>query len=173
MSYNGGMRVSAYQRSLSLMALVAILLIVLAPLVSRWIAQGTGAVHREAVQAVERSLPAMQQHHADEHHHHGGDDTPTRAMSGAHDGHAMAAQADAHAVQDHAGSTRNDPHAGHDMGVDCDYCLIAARMVSLLVALLIALIGWCPPRFTRVWALSWVSRIAAGHLGARGPPSHA
>lgn len=94
-------------------------------------------------------------------------------MSADHDHHAMAAHAEVRLQQDRTGNSRNDPHAGHDMGVDCDYCLIAARMVSLLVALLLALIGWRPPRFARAWTLRWGSSIAAGHLGARGPPLRA
>ncbi|MBD3773887.1 MAG: hypothetical protein IE921_09920 [Rhodobacteraceae bacterium] len=149
------------------------LLIVLAPLVSRWVAHGTGASHSEAVHAIEHHHPAMQQHEDVEHHDHGAGDATEVIMSADHDHHAMAAHAEVRPLQDHADKTRNDPHAGHDMGVDCDYCLIAARMVSLLVALLLALIGWSPPHFARAWTLSWGSSIAAGHLGARGPPLRA
>lgn len=56
------------------------------------------------------------------------------------------------------------------MGVECDYCLIAARMVSLLIALLMALIVWRLPRFSMVWRLLRGTAFEAGHLGARGPP---
>ncbi len=173
LAYNAGVRFRAFHRCLSLMAFVAMLLIVLAPLVSRWVAHGTAAGHSEAVHAIEHQPAAMQQHEGGEHHHHGAGDATEMMMSADHDHPAMVAHADVRPLQDHAGKPRNDPHAGHDMGVDCDYCLIAARMVSLLVALLLALIGWRPPHFARAWTLSWGSSIAAGHLGARGPPLHA
>lgn len=56
------------------------------------------------------------------------------------------------------------------MGVDCDYCLIAARLISLLVAVLLLLLplattGGAPA--ARVLALP--CRVT-GTLGARGPP---
>jgi hypothetical protein len=171
--YNAWVRFRAFHRSLSLMAFVAMLLIVLAPLVSRWVAHGAEAGHSEAVHAIEHHPSGMQQHEGGEHHHHGTGDATEMTMSADHDHHAMVAHAEVRPLQDHAGKPRNDPHAGHDMGVDCDYCLIAARMVSLLVALLLALIGWRPPHFARAWTLSWGSSIAAGHLGARGPPLRA
>lgn len=91
-------------------------------------------------------------------------------MSGDHSQHAMFKDVGTHNPHVDPGTESKDSHADHDMGVDCDYCLIAARMVSLLVALLIALIGWRPPIFARAWTLSWSNSIAAGHLGARGPP---
>ena len=171
--YNACMRFRAFHRSLSLMALVAMLLIVLAPLVSRWVAHGTGAGHSEAVHAIEHHPPAMQQHEGGEHHHHGAGDATEVLMSADHDHHAIAAHSEVPPLREGAGNTGNDPHAGHDMGMDCDYCLIAARMVSLLVALFLALIGWRPPHFARAWTRGWGSCIAAGHLGARGPPLRA
>lgn len=177
LAYNAWVRFRTFHRSLSLMAFVAMLLIVLAPLVSRWVAHGTGAGHSEAVQAIEHQPSAMQRYEGGEHHHHGAGDATEMMMSADHDHDhdhdAMVAHAEVRPPQDHAGKPRNDPHAGHDMGVDCDYCLIAARMVSLLVALLLALIGWRPPHFARAWTLCWGSSIAAGHLGARGPPLRA
>ncbi|MGE6332607.1 DUF2946 family protein [Stenotrophomonas sp. NPDC077659] len=128
------------------------LLILLAPLVSRWLAHGTEQPPEPPVLAVPHSTPAMHMPGDPAHHH------------------AMAADAGAHDPHDVSTTTRTDTHAGHDMGVECDYCLIAARMISLLVALLMALIGWRPPRFAVVWTRRWVGRVAAGHLGARGPP---
>jgi len=57
------------------------------------------------------------------------------------------------------------------MGVDCEYCLIAARMISLLVALLLAMAIW-PAVFRALFGLVDRRRIRApGTLGARGPPS--
>lgn len=64
-----------------------------------------------------------------------------------------------------------DPHAEHEMGVDCEYCLIAARMISLLVALLLLIITW-PPMFRALAGLVDTQRSPAqGTLGARGPPA--
>lgn len=64
-----------------------------------------------------------------------------------------------------------DPHAKHEMGVECDYCLIAARMISLLVALLLLLTVW-PAAFRKISAQSPARPAPAlGTLGARGPPA--
>lgn len=70
-----------------------------------------------------------------------------------------------------APSKSSDPHAEHEMGVDCDYCLIAARMISLLVALLLFLTAW-PAVFRALAGLVDTRRAPAlGTLGARGPPA--
>lgn len=64
-----------------------------------------------------------------------------------------------------------DPHAKHEMGVECDYCLIAARMISLLVALLLLLTLW-PTAFRTITAHHPTRPAPAlGTLGARGPPA--
>lgn len=59
------------------------------------------------------------------------------------------------------------------MGVECDYCLIAARMLGLLVAVLLALLAYT--RLPPGYALQtlWHAFRHIGHLGARGPPSAA
>lgn len=77
-------------------------------------------------------------------------------------GHAESAPA--------AAPTPADPHAQHDMGVDCDYCLIAARMISLLVALLLLMtVG--PVHFRALAGLVATRQSPSlGTLGARGPP---
>ena len=155
MAYNAGVRAVPFHRSLTLMAAIAMLLVVAAPLVSRWVVHSAEAPHVHTLHGTEQGGPAPHEHHSSEHHQHGSE-SPT----------GMTAHADTTAA-------RNDPHANHDMGVDCGYCLIAARMVSLLVALLIALIGWRPPQFARTWTLQWGASVAAGHLGARGPPQRA
>ncbi|WP_312706847.1 DUF2946 family protein [Stenotrophomonas sp.] len=154
MAYNAGVRAVPFHRSLTLMAAIAMLLIVAAPLLSRWIAHSPEAPRVHALHAAEQVGPAPHEHPSGAHHH------------GSESAVAMTA---------HAGPTasKSAPHANHDMGVDCDYCLIAARMVSLLVAMLIALIGWRPPQFARTWVLQWGASVAAGHLGARGPPQRA
>lgn len=152
-----------------MLALVAALLIVLAPMVSRWILHGAEPAHAEALSTVELSHAAPQ----DRTKGHGLVDTAsTEAGHSAHDHHAMAmpANSDGPVPQPPAHLPGKDPHTGHDMGVDCEYCLIAARMISLLVALLIALIGLRPARFVQAFNLPWRAGIAPGHLGARGPP---
>ena len=81
-------------------------------------------------------------------------------------GHDMAPHPGDHA----APSTAADPHASHEMGVDCDYCLIAARMIGLLVALLLVLVAW-PAMVHRDPARQPALRVVVpGTLGARGPP---
>ena len=63
-----------------------------------------------------------------------------------------------------------DPHAAHEPGVECDYCLIAARMIGLLVALLLALMAW-PAVPRSVYRLpDAFGSVFLGSLGARGPP---
>lgn len=64
----------------------------------------------------------------------------------------------------------SDPQAQHDMGVDCDYCVIAARMVSLLVALLL-LMAFAPVTFRVLTGpVDTRQSPSRGTLGARGPP---
>ncbi|MDV3468632.1 DUF2946 domain-containing protein [Stenotrophomonas sp. C3(2023)] len=152
-----------------MLALVAVLLIVLAPMVSRWIVHGAGPAHVEALSTVEHRHAAPQDHTKG----HGlVDAASTKAGHSAHDHQAMAmpANSDDPVPPPPAHLPGKDPHAGHDMGVDCEYCLIAARMLSLLVALLVALIGLRPARYVRASTLPWRASIAPGHLGARGPP---
>jgi len=187
-------------RSLRLLAVIAMLLIVLAPLVSRWMAHGGSPAPGELVHALPASAAAQPQPHHGSHHQHGDGHAPEATLSNAyvhpaavaepveqplHRAHQTQHAHESHPAQhtqhtqhpheahDHGGAAGQDPHAGHDMGVDCDYCLIAARMVSLLVAVLLALIAWQAPHFARTGALPWHTRIAVGHLGARGPPQPA
>lgn len=91
--------------------------------------------------------------------------------------HAMhhdmtAPQAPSHAASgESVAPSSADSHAKHEMGVECDYCLIAARMVSLLVALLLLLTVW-PAAFRKIAAQSPARPAPAlGTLGARGPPA--
>ncbi|WP_337244677.1 DUF2946 family protein [Luteimonas sp. gir] len=155
------------------MAIIAMLLIVVAPFVSRWIAHCGAGTHGQQVHAVEHNA-VMQDDHSGKHHRHGGGNAHEMAGSGGRPQHAMAETPAAHGPHDDSSPTDKDRHADHDMGVDCcEYCLIAARMVILLVALLIALIGWRPPRYARVWSLHGGAGITVGHLGARGPPLRA
>lgn len=85
-----------------------------------------------------------------------------------HAGHAMPVEhAAAAALPSVPG---NDPHADHEMGVDCDYCLIAARLISLLVAVLLLLLPLATTgRVPAARVLALPCRVT-GTLGARGPP---
>ncbi|QBH05730.1 DUF2946 family protein [Xanthomonas oryzae] len=143
------------------------LLVVVAPLISRALAHPMAvsaqvpvahAGHRLDMQPATPQPADMQQmHHAMRHAMH-------HAMPMTAPGPADAAAADTRPSRS-AGS-----HAEHDMGVDCEYCLIAARLISLLVALLLWLYIW-PSVFRALAGLIATRRIpATGTLGARGPP---
>ena len=121
------------------------LLVLLAPLVSRWLAHGHVAA----------AVPAAAMDHAmhAEHAQH--------AMEGHHDHHAMAIPHREPA----------DPHADHEMGVDCDYCLIAARLITLLVAAVLLLAPMAPVCRALRGAVRALPQRISGTLGARGPPA--
>jgi hypothetical protein len=137
------------------------LLVVLAPLVTRALAHPPVAVVQPAHAHVAHFQPVeTAAAHAHPMHHdsaYGMDHAMTHPP-----GHAESAPA--------AAPTPANPHAQHDMGVDCDYCLIAARMISLVVALLFWIALW--PAILRALAGRVVARRAppTGTLGARGPP---
>ncbi|MGE6334875.1 DUF2946 family protein [Stenotrophomonas sp. NPDC077659] len=126
------------------------LLVLLAPLVSRWMAHGPVPAAAPVMAPMDHSGHA-------EHAQH--------AMEGHHDHHAMAM-----AHEDAASTPAVDPHAGHDMGVDCEYCLIAARLITLLVAVLLLLVLLLPVCRARSGTLLALPVRLVGTLGARGPP---
>lgn len=158
--YNASVRALTLHRSFHLLASLALLLIVVAPLVSRWQAQASHAVHVHELAATPEPAVPVHEHAAQpshDHHAHHHDMSSHQAMA------APPAAAP-------APPEPKDPHAGHDMGVECDYCLIAARMISLLVALLLLLTVW-PAAFRALAGLVDTRRAPAlGTLGARGPP---
>nr|WP_281367578.1 DUF2946 family protein [Stenotrophomonas tumulicola] len=125
---------------------MAMLLVMAAPVVSR-------ALAHPAMPPVQ-ALVAGPQVPAAHHMHHDM-------------GHGMG-----HDMASHADHPRPaSPHAEHDMGVECDYCLIAARMISLLVAVLLLMTLW-PAVFRALAGFIDTRRApAAGTLGARGPPA--
>ncbi|MCF5088876.1 MULTISPECIES: DUF2946 family protein [Stenotrophomonas] len=122
------------------------LLVLLAPLVSRWLAHAHVAV----------AAPVAVMDHALHAQH---------AMEGHHDHHAMAMQHGEAAPKPPA-----DPHADHEMGVDCDYCLIAARLITLLVAALLLMMPLAPVCRALRGAVQRLPQRISGTLGARGPP---
>lgn len=125
------------------------LLVLLAPLVSRWLAHG----HVAAAVPVAAMDHAMHAEHAQ------------HAMEGHHDHHAMAMLHGEAAKKPPA-----DPHADHEMGVDCDYCLIAARLITLLVAALLLLVPIAAVCRALRGAVQALPQRVSGTLGARGPP---
>jgi hypothetical protein len=126
------------------------LLVLLAPLVSRWLAHG----HVAASAPVAAMNHAMHAEHAE------------HAMEGHHDHHAMAMQHGQSKPKPAA-----DPHADHEMGVDCDYCLIAARLITLLVAAVLLLAPIAPVCRALRGAVQTLPQRISGTLGARGPPA--
>lgn len=141
------MRHSVLHRRFQALAWLALLLVLLAPLVSRWLAHGHVAA---AVPVAAMDHPLHAQH----------------AMEGHHDHHAMA--------MPHGESTPKppaDPHADHEMGVDCDYCLIAARLITLLVAALLLLVPMAAVCRALRGAVCALPQRVSGTLGARGPPA--
>ncbi len=126
------------------------LLVLLAPLVSRWLAHDHVAAAVPAA-AMDHSMHA-------EHAQH--------AMEGHHDHHAMAMPHGEAAKKPPA-----DPHADHEMGVDCDYCLIAARLITLLVAAVLLLAPIAPVCRALRGAVRSLPQRISGTLGARGPPA--
>ncbi|QZN82844.1 DUF2946 family protein [Stenotrophomonas sp. DR822] len=114
------------------------LLVLFAPLVSRWLVHG---------HMVASAAPVAAMDHA------------------AHTQHAMAMQHGEARPKPPA-----DPHADHEMGVDCDYCLIAARLITLLVAALLLMIPLAPVCRALRGAVQTLPQRICGTLGARGPP---
>lgn len=123
------------------------LLVLLAPLVSRWLAHGHVAAS-VPVAAMDHSLHAR------------------HAMEGHHDHHSMAMPHGEAATKPAV-----NPHADHEMGVDCDYCLIAARLITLLVAALLLLAPMAPVCRALRGAVQALPQRISGTLGARGPPA--
>jgi len=126
------------------------LLVLLAPLVSRWLAHG----HVATTAPVAAMNHAMHAEHAQ------------HAMEGHHDHHAMAMQHGESKAKPAA-----DPHADHEMGVDCDYCLIAARLITLLVAAVLLLAPMAQVCRALRGAVGALPQPISGTLGARGPPA--
>ncbi|MDV6189136.1 DUF2946 family protein [Stenotrophomonas geniculata] len=124
------------------------LLVLLAPLVSRWLVHGHVAATAPVAAMNHATHAEHAQHAMEEHHEH-------HAMS-----HGEAEKKPA-----------ADPHADHEMGVDCDYCLIAARLITLLVAAVLLLAPMAPVCRALRGAVQTLPQRISGTLGARGPPA--
>ncbi|HBS57552.1 MAG TPA: DUF2946 domain-containing protein [Stenotrophomonas sp.] len=131
------------------------LLVLLAPLVSRWMAHGPMPAAAPVMAGMDHG--AMDHSAHAEHAQH--------AMAGHHDHHAMAMGHD-----ETAAKPAVDPHAEHEMGVDCEYCLIAARLITLLVAAFLLLVPLAPVCRALAGSVRALPSRLRGTLGARGPP---
>ncbi|HDS0948115.1 TPA: DUF2946 domain-containing protein [Stenotrophomonas maltophilia] len=143
------------------------LLVLLAPLVSRWLAHGPAPMPAATAVAIPgQAEPAPHADPAAHMQHAGHAAHAQHAMEAHHDHHAMAMQ--------HGGGEAKpsaDPHADHEMGVDCDYCLIAARLITLLVAAFLLLVPLAPVCRAVCGSVAALPARIAGSLGARGPPA--
>ena len=159
-------RVPVFHRWLHVLACLAIVLVVVAPLVSRALAHPVAASVQapdaHAGHAMDMDAPPSPSAHAHHQHHEG--------MQGMDHAMPMMSPPTKTAPPESTPAKVTDPHADHEMGVECDYCLIAARMITLLVALLLLISLW-PAVFRAVAGLvDTQTRPAPGTLGARGPP---
>jgi len=143
------------------------LLVLLAPLVSRWMAHGPA--HAAVPMMADMDHDAMDHgamdHSAMGHGTHA--ERAQHAMEGHHDHHAMAM---AMAHDETTAKPAVDPHAEHEMGVDCEYCLIAARLITLLVAAFLLLVPLAPVCRALAGSVRALPSRLRGTLGARGPP---
>lgn len=147
----GPVRASLLHRWLHAWALLAIALVIVAPMVSRALAPVNAPVMEAS--------PAPDPHAA----HHAMTDADAHAGHHAHHDRDQGKASP-------AAEAPADPHASHEMGVDCEYCLIAARLISLLVALLLLLTQWPAVFRSRSGLVDCRRAPARGTLGARGPP---
>ncbi|KAA9000189.1 DUF2946 domain-containing protein [Stenotrophomonas cyclobalanopsidis] len=136
------------------------LLVLLAPLVSRWMAHAPVPAAAPVMAGMDHG--AMD-HGAMGHGAHA--EHAQHAMEGHHDHHAMAM-----AHEETARKPAVDPHAEHEMGVDCEYCLIAARLITLLVAAFLLLVPLAPVCRALAGSVRALPSRLRGTLGARGPP---
>ncbi|WAW88030.1 DUF2946 family protein [Xanthomonas citri pv. malvacearum] len=141
------LRLSRRHRLLPLLACLAVALMLVAPLISRW-------SQAQPIEPMCMGVPAL---------------SAARALQAGHRTQPTGMAADAH-----SGAVANMQHAGtHDAathGQACDYCVLAARLLPLLIVALLCLLqprSAPAPVLTQAGARS-VFRWAA--LGARGPP---
>ncbi|WP_427926016.1 DUF2946 family protein [Xanthomonas campestris] len=143
-------------------AWLAILLMLIAPLVSRALKQSAASAS-SALNVVHQHGSRFKQTPRHQHHHDAVDVLETASISSNVYPH--------HDADDETANARPmpGPHAEHDMGVDCDYCVIAARLISLLIAVLLLLTG-CPGSFGRLARLANTRLSLLKHLGCPRPP---
>ncbi|XUP38138.1 DUF2946 family protein (plasmid) [Xanthomonas axonopodis pv. vasculorum] len=138
---------SRRHRLLPLLACLAVALMLVAPLISRW-------SQAQLIEPICMGAPALSAARA----LHAGHRTPPPGMAA--DAHSGAVSKTQHAGTHHA--------ATH--GEACDYCVLAVRLLPLLIVTLLCLLQLRPmpaPALPQASARS-VFRWAA--LGARGPP---
>ncbi|HEY0333139.1 MAG TPA: DUF2946 family protein [Stenotrophomonas sp.] len=144
----------------SWLAFLAMLLMVCAPLVSRWMQSDVRYAELCTTEGLKRvALPGL-------------------ALSmGSEPAVGMAAQAGHEAMPSSAGSVgQPDEHAGMPAGHDqaaCDYCLLAARVLPLLLCLLAVLFCARPGGVLASFAPATLPAAARCAHPVRGPPLYA
>ncbi|MCC4616041.1 DUF2946 family protein [Xanthomonas campestris pv. asclepiadis] len=144
------MRLLSRQHCLHLLACLAVMLMLVAPLISRW-------SQAPSVEPMCMSGPALD------------------AGGSLHAGHqAMPAQTAAH--QHDAAASPAKPHTGEHAGAHgeaCDYCVLAARLLPWLALLVLYLLQLRQAPAPVHWQARAASMVRWAALGARGPPLHA
>ncbi|CAG2093981.1 DUF2946 family protein [Xanthomonas euroxanthea] len=135
---------------LHLLACLAVLLMLVAPLISRW----SQAPSVEPMCMSGPVLDAGGSLHADHH--------------------ALPAQAAAH--QHPTAASPDKPHTGEHAtthGEACDYCVLAARLLPWLALLVLSLLHRLPAPAPAHRQARPATMVRWAALGARGPPLHA
>lgn len=149
-AYTAAMHALHRHRLLHLLACLAVALMLLAPLISRW-------SQARMLEPMCMSGPALS------------------TSAAVHASHAPA-QAHSAVPRDHGMPGAPQRAGDHDAalhGEACDYCMLAARLLPWLALLVLCLLQRRPvpmplPAAVRAWsALRWTA------LGARGPPLYA
>lgn len=148
-AYTRPMRSLRDHRWLHLLAFLAVALMLVAPLISRW--SQARPSEPMCVSAPEQAAGALHAGH------------PAMTMQ------PVASQYDsAPAIRQHAGD-----HDAATHGQACDYCGLAARLLPWLALVVLCLLQLRPsPVAVHVKTRTWSALRWAG-LGARGPPLHA
>ncbi|WP_434987768.1 DUF2946 family protein [Xanthomonas melonis] len=144
-----------HHRLLQRLACLAVLLMLVAPLISRWIqmpAQEPMCTSGVSASIDTASLApgqfASHQHASHQHASH-------------HAGHAAA-------TTPHAGD-----HAAASHGEACDYCVLAARLLPWLIVAVLCLLQLRPSPISAASAAPHRAALRWAALGARGPPRQA
>ncbi|MCL1499321.1 DUF2946 family protein [Xanthomonas nasturtii] len=139
-----------HYRLLPLLACLAVVLMLVAPLISRW-------SQTHSTEPMCTSVPALS---ADSSLQAGHQLQPPGAAAHRHHGDPLASQ--------QAGT-----HDAATHGEACDYCVLAARLLPLLVVALLCLLQLRATPAPAHMQAGAGSSLRWSALGARGPPRHA
>ncbi|PPV05526.1 hypothetical protein XBLMG947_3334 [Xanthomonas bromi] len=139
-------------RLLPLLACLAVVLMLVAPLISRW-------SQAQPTEPMCMSAPAL----SAESSLHAGHRTPSPAAA-AHPHHSALAL---------SGSRHTGTHDAAMHGEACDYCVLAARLLPLLIVAVLCLLQLRPTLARARTQAGARSVLRWSALGARGPPLHA